>query len=624
MTSIIDQVRPLSPQTQQLLEPIIHNDNDTLTLSVDPDYKNFQMLVDSHIYYSSVYKWKHRLPEHKFISNGALQAPATDTTALVIAALWPREMLRFEDEAAKAHFDYLILTFTSQLKRAEIQARFKATGEVALQDPVLAPYQRCAVQCSLGSEYYALFMEQGTGKTLCVIRRVDLEAAKQTKTFRTLVVCPKAVRLNWEHEVNSFSNTDAAVFVIRGGKLDRIKLLVEALSCTKKAVYVVASYESMRSTLDAFKCVVWDLAVLDESHYIKSKVAKRTKASFDLRAKSRARMALTGTPIVNHAGDLFTQFEFLNKGGSGFTDYDNFFKFYNRIRDMGHIKVMEGLQNVPLLQERLARMAFVITKKDALKDLPDKLYDIYEVEMSPEQLEIYRKTAAQIALEVENELEGSDNQMMTVNNALTKMLRLAQITSGFVTYDRLLDAEGEFLPAAIDRIDPNPKIEALVEILSNKAPHEKTIVWACWVQDIKSIQARLKLEGIDAVTYYGATKDDDREAAVDRFNNDTNCKVFLGNPACAGVGLNLLGNSSDEDACDHVIYFSQNWSAGVRAQSEDRAHRRGTKRAVQITDLCIPGTIDTEIRERVVDKRIVAYRIQNIRELLSKILECVK
>jgi len=627
MTTILDKVRPLCAQTAQLLKPIQLDERDRLHISVDAEHKRFTLTATYHVYTSNPTRWLHRFPEKKYVGNGILRVPATDTTALILEALWPEEHRVYEDEDAKILLGYLSLSFTAQLERAEKQAAFKEHRTTTFEDDVLAPYQKAVLDCSIGAESYGLFMEQGTGKTICVIRRVDEEAKKvRNRPYRVLIVCPKALRLNWELEIRKFAKTkNVGVYTFRNGKLGRLKTLIEALGGEHEVTYLITSYEGMHGSLKSLCTVQWDLGVLDESHYIKSPFTKRSKNALILRDSCSSRMALTGTPITNHAGDLFNQFEFLGKGFSGFVDYKRFMEFYMRLRQVNqHTTIFEGMQNVPLLQERLVRQAFLITKKQALPDLPDKVHDIVEVEMEKEQRDIYAQAAESILVEIEDDLDNTTNRSMTMNNALTKLLRLAQITSGFVTFDRLLMDDGELSSAVIQRIDPNPKIEKLVEILKEKQPHEKTIVWACWVQDLKTIEARLKLEGIDVVMYYGATSEEDRQIAIERFNTESRCKVFLGNPQCAGIGLNLLGNSSEEDACDHIIYFSQNWSPGIRSQSEDRAHRRGTKRTVRITDLCVPGTIDQQIRERVVDKRLTAFRIQDVRELLGKLLEAVR
>jgi len=261
------------------------------------------------------------------------------------------------------------------------------------------------------------------------------------------------------------------------------------------------------------------------------------------------------------------------------------------------------------------------------------MYDVIEVEMTPEQTEYYAKLQKQLALEIKADLEAAEAagrpKQLTVNNILTKLLRLAQITSGFITWDPHYDDDGNIVEdRQVDRLDPNPKIEELVEQLKYKGPNDKTIVWACWVQDIRSIAARLTLEGIKCVTYYGSTPDKEREAIERSFNEDPTVKVLIGNPAAGGTGLNLLGYDYWNEQplttnANHVIYYSQNWSMTARSQSEDRAHRRGTRRPVRYTDLTVPGTIDEEIRVRVLQKKKVALAIQDVRDILDRVLKSV-
>lgn len=644
MTSIVDKVRPLCSQTEKLLRPVDLHENDRLRISIDGDLKKFTLrpfsVGDSRIpsYHASTSHWGARFPE-RFVNsvNGYFQVPATDISALIIASVWDRSRLVFDDDDAQTVFDYLLLTFTSELHRAEMQARYKATGEVTgyrqewidQEREPLMPYQRQAVACSLGAEGFGLLKEQGTGKTYTAIRRIDIESQlreNKSRSYRVLVVAPKNVRSNWETEIERFSTTnDRHVSVLRGGKIARFKQLVEALSARVDLTYVIVSYECMGIMQASLSTIEWDMIVLDESHFIKSNYAKRTKQAITLRDCAAKRMVLTGTAICNHVGDLFWQLEFLRGGGSGMTTYEAFKRFYLKMYDVNkHLNIVTGTQNVPLLQERLARCAFIMRKEEALKDLPPKVYDVREVEMTKEQQDVYNRIAEDLRVEIEADL-ASDERSLTINNVLVKLLRLAQVTSGFLSYDPIMEIDEEadkiITERVIDRFDPNPKLEELISLIHEDEITSKKIVWAHFVQDIKSISARLTLEGIDHVVIYGAVKDKDREEAIRRFNTDPLCQVLVANAAVAGTGLNLLGNADDETACDHSIYYSQDFSMVKRAQSEDRNHRRGTKRRVRVTDLVVPLTIDAEIRDRVVNKRVSAYKLQDIRNILHRILE---
>jgi SNF2 family DNA or RNA helicase len=183
-----------------------------------------------------------------------------------------------------------------------------------------------------------------------------------------------------------------------------------------------------------------------------------------------------------------------------------------------------------------------------------------------------------------------------------------------MTGEKLADSRIEYLY-------PNPKIEGLRELLADKTPDDKTIIWACFRADIAYIETALAADGIDYVSFHGGTSDEDRIEAERRFNFDPACKVFVGNAAAGGTGLNLLGYPPGAPEgyttnCNHVIYYSQNWSQTARTQSEDRAHRRGTRQTVRVTDLVVPESIDEEIRLRVMRKKLHALEVSDIREIL--------
>jgi len=445
------------------------------------------------------------------------------------------------------------------------------------------------------------------------------------------VVCPNNVRANWIAELEKFSTEPHRAGVLRGGKMQRLRTFMELMlpDSDIKFTVVVCSYDCLVNMWPQLRTVgMWDMAILDESHYIKWHTTKRCKTAMQLRDISRHRLVLTGTPITNTAIDLYTQFEFMRQGGSGFSSFNSFRSFYGVFKDRsGDHRKLVGLQNMPFMQERLARMAFIIRKEEALPFLPPKNYDIEEVEMGKEQTKVYTEVSQTLIAELENELEIAGNKSLTINNILTRMLRLAEITSGYCKFDPIYDDDGnEIESGGVHRFDPNPKVEGLMNILKNKEPGQKTIIWACFTQDIRTICARLNIEGIRHVRFDGSTSEKDRAEAERAFNNDDDCTVFVGNPQAGGTGLNLLGyppgspDVTDTD-CDHVIYYSQNWSSTARSQSEDRAHRRGTRKPVRITDLCVPGTIDEEIRKRVLGKRLHALQVADIREILQDILK---
>lgn len=581
-----------------------------------------------------------RIPERKDVQGyfGTYLVAATDTTVDVLNACGLE--LSFDDDEAKQTFDYLKLRRVLSDSVQKNYANFKEDGTVPKHNLVmhnehkLSAYQELgAVNCSL-SEGYGLFMEQGTGKTAVSIADICNLVNKREPgdpPLRVIIVAPKNVRLNWRSEFDKFSTVKHKCTVLRGGQVTRIGQLVSGINDEGQDLSVIiTSYETLIKTWDAISMIRWNMAVLDEGHYVKSSRTKRWEYCKKLRDNSDHRRVLTGTPIANSLMDLFTLFEFMGEGYSGFLDFKAYKKYYGVYKKVGGNDGYEALvaaENIPVLKDRLSRFSFMISKKEALPNLPDKVYDIEEVEMTEEQIDTYKKLASSLAVEIENDIEGAENPQLIVNSVLTKLLKLAQITSGFLKIPAIVDEDGEIVePMKVVKFAPNPKIEGLMNLIKDKKPEQKTIIWACWIDDIKAIEAALRLHGHDPVCYYGGVNDDDREAAEWRFNNDPTCRFLIGNPAAGGTGLNLLGYppGSPEESdtnCDHVIYFSQDWSSLKRSQSEDRAHRRGTRNPVRITDLCVPETIDELIRVRVLDKRRAALELTDIRDILKAVLQ---
>lgn len=678
-------IKVYSKATANLLRPLVLKPTDRLVMTLSKDKKKFhvkvvaattfrfpneawwdnQSLPDAHIEMrpelyrvdnvvsaSALNEFPDRIPEKKRLDHGEWQweMAATDYTAMVIKALWPVNQISMDLEAKIAYVSLLSLVRTQE-EVAEVYAAFKDSGAVPEHgydlhpDHPLSPYQQVAAYLADKSEGFGLFMDPGTGKTAPTIALICNQAAKKYKEtgkpYKAIVVVPKNVQSNWAREFGKFTTSCGNVTILKGGMLKRMNLLTEAGESLSdpdvQYCVIITSYETMVRTWPVIQAWLkltamasgnedFDLAAADEGHMFKWHKTTRYEFICKLRDCSKKRMVLTGTPVANSPLDLYCLFEFMGEHWSGFTSWEAWREFYGvfiKEEEDGYDKLV-ACQNLPFMQERLARLSFRITKKEALPNLPDKLYDTLDVSMAPKQADVYRMIAQQLAAEIEDDLTG-DVKTLTIQNILTKLLRLSQITSGFVKWDPIYDPNtGDELEAGtIEYFDKNPKLDMLVEKLKARTPNQKTIVWSCWVPNIKQIVERLKEEGIEAVSYYGATKD--RDEAERRFNCDPSCTVLVGNPTAGGVGLNLLGfDPADPDSyetnCDSVIYFAMNWSAITRGQSEDRANRRGTRVQTQITDLIVPGSIDEQIRDRVMQKIAMAMGVNDIRAILSCVL----
>lgn len=634
-------MKPLTDATRQFLMPIRKSPRDRVFLSLRGDnffMRLFSQGIDGQMALPSANtaNFPLRIPERKQSNTGrnCWNVAATDTTVAVIDASFGDGSVTFEDELTRSTYEFYKLSWTAQEMVMEGVAKYHADGTLPKHDLTmnrhlpLEPYQQVACWASMLAGSYCLFMEQGTGKTATVIARIDTECARRETPLRVLVVCPKNVRTNWVNELSRFSVHKHKAAVLRGDLLKRTKTLVCTLTPTGGARFTVCvvAYEAAVGMIDTLKSVKWDLVVVDESHYIKTHSTKRTRAIWELRDCARSRMILTGTPITNSPLDLYAQLEFLGRGYSGFNTWKAFKKFYGVTVETedGH-EMFVDVQNMPIMQERMARRAFVVRKEDALPYLPPKRYSIEEVEMTKRQTDIYKKLRTQLMVEIEDAMNSDRAAAVVINNVLTKLLRLAQVTSGFLPVQDVIEADGTVTEWHVEVFSPNPKLERLVEMMRDKGPDEKTIIWACFRHDLFSIHDALLDAGLDGVMFYGDTKDAEREEAIRRYNHDVDCKYFVSNPAAGGTGTNLIGyppGREDEFTTNttQMVYYSQNWSAVQRSQSEDRSHRRGTRERLLVTDLCVPGTIDEEIRARVTKYMSTAYQISDVRAIVRGIL----
>jgi SNF2 family DNA or RNA helicase len=660
LLGMLPTLEPLSRATGHTLEQLRLTDTDRLLLDLDEDgtrfiataicVRNGEMVNWTPSY--DARKWFKRVPERDHLDGDTWKLAGTDFTAILIRHAWPADRLIFKTEAAKNLYRYLLLRFFSQNKTAVTAANFKINNIVPelpkdfIDHPELplSGYQRTALLCQLQQSYFALFMQQGTGKTPIAIARVGYEAQQKMQAgkgmYRALIVAPKQVRMNWANEFGRFSTVPGKVVVIRGGKVRRIRGLTEAVRQEDDCAFsaCVCSYEALHNTMEAFSRIPWDIMILDESHYIKAPNSKRSKNSRNIRDLADRRLILTGTPIANNPMDLWSQLEFLDSGLSGFMSYKVFRTFHGVYeKSKGGFEKLVALQNVPLIKERLARISFSITKAEANLGLPEKTWDVYEVTMQPKQRKLYVDLAEAMIAAIEEELAraAAEGRVITAEHVLTRLLRLAQITSGHVRWDAQHGEDGSTMnnPRVEQIPGGNPKVQAILDIHREDTeadPKSKRIIWCHFVEDIRVVSEALAKEGINHVSYHPLTHPKYRVKEVHEaariFNQDKDVTIFLGNPASAAEGLNLLGydpaNPSDSDMyCDHEIFMSCDWSAVKRSQAEDRAHRRGTRRNVRITDLTVPGTIDEEIRKRVVGKRKMAMEIQDIREMMSRLVE---
>ena len=467
-----------------------------------------------------------------------------------------------------------------------------------------------------GRSTYALFMEQGTGKTWTLLADAErlYSAGKIDALF---VIAPKGVHTNWVmREIPEHMDAPVIARAWRsgGGKKARAKLEelfkprepgepvpLRVLSMNIDAIMTKDGCEFARRFLLATKA----LFVIDESSRIKNPDAGRTKAIMRLRHLAVAARIATGTPITNAPVDVFAQMEFLESGLLGTTSHRAFVAEYAELMNANHPMMKSMIQrnprvaqaqivarnpdgsprwrNLDKLQKLLEPHSFRVLKRDCL-DLPEKIYKQHPFEMTTEQSRAYEMLSEQLRVRLEDGEEA-------VVSALAALVKLQQITSGFV----IPPGGGE--PIYVG--EKNPRLAALVELVEDL--NGQFIVWARFREELNHIAAALRKAGLRVAEYHGGVNAADREAAVDGFQRGE-IDAFVGQPQSGGIGLTLT-------RAETVIYYSNDFNLETRLQSEDRAHRIGTKHHVVYTDLVAQDTIDEGIARALQRKTDVAANV---------------
>jgi len=449
-------------------------------------------------------------------------------------------------------------------------------------------HQRQAWKESWGRDYFALFMEMGTGKSKVAIDTIGaLYEAGEIDT--ALILAPKGVYDNWvqgeipthlperiKRKVLRWQPTvskkflrelkDFAIPKLREpGYLHLFVMNIEAFSTGKGA----------ETALDFLKLNPKSIMIVDESTTIKNRQAQRTKNIIKCGRVAKYRRILTGSPITKSPMDLFSQCDFLAEKCLGF---NSFFAYQNRYavvqkRTMGARSFNEivGYRRLDELTAKLNVFSNRVLKEDCL-DLPDKIYQSWNVPLTTEQKHAYDQMRKLALAQLEN------GELATTQSVLTQVMRLQQIACGHLRTD---DGELQELK--------NNRLSNLMEIVEEV--QGKAIIWATWSHDLEAIADALsrRFGPEAAATYYGATPQDERQRIVNDFQNPEHpLRFFVGQPKTGGYGITLTEANT-------MIYFSNSYDLEIRLQSEDRAHRIGQKKPVTYIDMLSPGTIDEKI-----------------------------
>jgi SNF2 family DNA or RNA helicase len=480
-------------------------------------------------------------------------------------------------------------------------------------------HQEQAVALSLKVPNMALFFEMGTGKTRTLINILRHRYASVKRLQKTLILSPPITLQNWKSEFKDYSKIyQGDVVVLRGSGKRRLNQFLDAVQdpgtklLTRNKI-IITNYETMQMA-DLVKAILgWkpEILVCDEAHRLRNHKSKRAKVVAQISDGCTNKYLLTGSPILNSVEDIFYQYRVLD-GGKTFGD--NFYAFRAKYMVDRNASWSSKPNYFPKFEPRRELFSELNTKmynperlttgvptskalrvlKSECLDLPPLTKQVYPIELSKDQAKLYKEMRDEYITYVESLKAGGQPLAVVANLAITKALRLQQITSGFVKTDDGVERQ----------IEANPRLDALRDLLEEICANNKVIVWACFKFNYVQIARLCKELGLEYREIHGDVSVGNKNIQMEEFRSDPKVKVMIANQASAGVGINLVEAA-------YSIFFSRNFSLEQDMQAEARNYRGGSEihKSVTRIDLVAPETTDELIAEALAGKQNLAEKI---------------
>lgn len=458
-------------------------------------------------------------------------------------------------------------------------------------------HQLQAYHFAMSMRAAALFMEMGTGKSKVA---VDLAVNKGCKTV--LILCPLSVVNVWPKQFRLHAGVEVLTQPLGKGAVRRkVRDAEQALEIGRrlnKPVAIIVNYESAwREPMSEFLLGrAWDMVILDESHKIKAPGGKASLFCARLGQRAVNRLILTGTPMPHSPLDIYAQYRFLDPGIFG----TSFAAFRQRYAVMGgylnrEVKAFRMMRNLPdgrfnpqyspdierEWNQKLHSVSFRVLSRDVL-DLPEAIHETRTFTLESRAAQVYRQLETLFYAEV-------DNGEVTVNNALTRLLRLQQITSGYVRNDEGQDVQIDF-----------GKMDLLADLLDSIDRSEKVVVFCRFQHDLDTVRAVVESRD-GGGNRYGELSG--------RRNDLTSDSTFPDDVDVLGVQIQAGGVGIDLTAARYVIYYSLGFSLGDYEQSLARTHRPGQTRTTYFYHLLAEGTVDEKVYKALKQRKHVVEAV---------------
>jgi SNF2 family DNA or RNA helicase len=505
----------------------------------------------------------------------------------------------FEDEGVQVQLRH----FPEQEPRL---SAIRARGKVNV---TLYPFQRKAVQFILRNDGRAcLFDEMGLGKTISATTAL-LELIKARKARRALIVAPNAVVDQWREELTEKFNLQPTIVTSKWSFRERAERYYEPL--------VVVNYELLRTDADLIMRRGYDTLILDEVTRVKNLDTQTSEAVKKLIVRNV--IALTGTPLENHLGELYNIVNIVKPGFFGRYHEDFLSRFTLKVSGQGwqSSRPIVNPETVPLLRKELRLVSIRRTKGQVLRQLPTLTMQYVYTEPARNQRTIYEILEQSLSETVLEEYAFSTSEQEGPNPFTSNRLRLytllreacadismiagylrrkqreesrdAQLLRESPIFRRLLRAVGKLEPENAKLVE----LRELVEDLSEQS--HKLVIFSQFVPVVNLIQDELDGKGIPTLVYHGQLSRDDRIENLRQFTEQAEYKVLASTDA-GQFGLNL-------QAADVVVNYDLPWNPARLLQRIARLHRIGQTNKVLAVNFVVKGTIEEHVRDVLERKR---------------------
>ena len=409
--------------------------------------------------------------------------------------------------------------------------------------------------------------DMGLGKTVQVIALMQTtrEAGRTS-----LVVAPTSLTYNWLSEIRRFAPELSAV-ILNGTAVQRA-MMIRHIAEYGDVDVAITSYPLIRRDVELLKEIRFRFLILDEAQNIKNAGSVAAQAAKQLQGDTR--FALTGTPMENGVGELWSIFDFVLPGY--LPGYNSFLRKYQ-----------DG-ENAADLLRRIRPFLIRRLKQEVLEELPDKMEITMKAQMTPEQERIYRAALERLRPRINALLEekGADRSRMEVLSAITELREICCHPSLVMNEYRGGSGKEDLL------------LEILPEMI---AGGRRILLFSQFTSMLKLLRVRLEENGYSTLYLDGDTPADERLELAERFNSGE-AQIFLISLRAGGYGLNLTG-------ADLVIHYDPWWNPATEEQATDRAHRIGQEKKVQVIRLVTGESIEEQVVELGSRKKALFERL---------------